>query len=157
MRLQHQVRPAALATQNVGTSRRARFLPAASSLHGSPTAAQPEIPRLLVHSPPPICLRVLLTCPGMPCPSRPSCRPLTAAQLEIKRQGTQIRSPEASMASGTQDYVQARDAWDLPTRLASVQGPSFRQACAAVAHSRRNLGEEGGGEPRACWQDCFIK
>ena len=49
--------------------------------------------------------------------------------------------PEASLASGTQDYVQAQDNWDLPTRLASVAGPTFRQACAAVAHSRRNLGE----------------
>lgn len=88
----------------------------------------------------------------MPCPSPTCCRLPTAEQLEIKRQGTKIRSPEASMASGTQDYVQARDAWDLPTRLASVQGPSFRQACAAVAHSRRNLGEAGGGEPRARWQ-----
>ncbi|KAI7840831.1 hypothetical protein COHA_005477 [Chlorella ohadii] len=59
--------------------------------------------------------------------------------LQIKRQPIQGQMPEASLASGTQDYVQAQDNWDLPTRLASVAGPTFRQACAAVAHSRRNL------------------
>jgi hypothetical protein len=58
--------------------------------------------------------------------------------LEIKRQPSKV-TPESSLASGTQDYVQARDTWDLPTRLTSVAGPSFRQACAAVANSRRNL------------------
>lgn len=89
------------------------------------------------------------TCTARLTRMHPAPLPAPLPQLQIKRQPTQGQMPEASLASGTQDYVQAQDNWDLPTRLASVAGPTFRQACAAVAHSRRNLGERLGAAKSA--------